>query len=94
MIRGGHWYNQNIRVKELVRERDNYICQLCGQPGDVVDHIKPWRVSHDSTVSHLRILCRPCNLVTRRQRKDANPFTSIGEWYQYLERELAKYERH
>ena len=82
-------YRQQRRYKERIREWDNYTCQLCGMPGRDVDHIVPYDVSHDSSLSNLRVLCHRCNLIGRRQRKDANPFKTIDDWYNYLERELA-----
>ena len=64
--RGDSCYRQSEELKEFVRKRDNYTCQLCGEPGWQVDHIIPWAVSHDSTLANLRTLCRACNTATRQ----------------------------
>ena len=80
-------YNQRSEYKCRIRERDNYTCQLCGGYGDQVDHIIPWKVSHDNSPENLRVLCRPCNLATRRERYDAN--LPLDQWYEQIELELA-----
>jgi len=85
---GGKTYSQALSLKNFVRQRDNYTCQLCGGYGDVVDHIIPYAISHDSLLSNLRVLCRRCNLATRRPRKDrALP---LAEWFAKLEREAGQ----
>lgn len=89
-LRGGRAYRQSEVFKDRICERDNHTCQLCGQTGSIVDHIKPWRVSHNSTPSNLRVLCHKCNLATRRERYDANPFTTLELWYKYIKNELVK----
>lgn len=88
--RGGKAYRQSQSLKEYIRRRDNHTCQLCGQEGWIIDHIVPWTVSHDSSLSNLRVLCHACNLKLRRVRKDANPFQTLADYYAYLERELKK----
>lgn len=92
-LTGGKWYSQHIKVKQFIRERDNYTCQLCGAEGWQVDHIVPYAVSHDSTLSNLRVVCRSCNYKTRRKPKFTLQFGKIrqipGEQYSaYLEAEL------
>ena len=82
-------YSQRTDYKNSILERDNYICQVCGSPAQEVDHIIPWAISHDSSRSNLRAICIKCNRAIRRQRKDANPLTSLDKWYDYLEGELA-----
>jgi 5-methylcytosine-specific restriction endonuclease McrA len=88
--RGGTAYRQSLKLKEYIRERDNYTCQICGKEGWIVDHIVPWRVSHDSTVSNMRVLCHRCNLATKRERDNA--LLPEAEWWQHIEQE-AKAER-
>jgi len=88
--RGGKAYRQKDYVRQMVLERDNFECQICGAPAQEVDHIIPWAVSRDSTFSNLRAICVKCNRATRRLRKDANPFYSLSDWYQYLNNELVK----
>ena len=86
--KGGRAYRQHQSLKEYIRQRDGYTCQLCGAEGWIVDHIKPWRVGHDSTIGNLRVLCHACNLATRRPRKDARP--SLVEWEANIRAELAQ----
>ena len=85
--RGGKAYRQHQTLKNAIRERDNYTCQLCGEYGDQVDHIIPYAVSHDSTLSNLRVLCRRCNLATRRQQYNAR--LPLADYYAKLEAELS-----
>jgi len=80
----------NGKLKRFIRERDNYTCQLCGEYGDIVDHIVPWAISHDSSKSNLRTLCRQCNLATRREPK--NKRLPLDEWYKDIEVQLASYD--
>lgn len=87
--KGGQAYRQKTSLKRIVMERDNYTCYLCGRPAQEVDHVIPWAISHNSTLSNLRAICIKCNRATRRQRKDANPFKTIDDWYDYIRRELA-----
>lgn len=81
-------YHQRKTYKDKIRERDNYTCQLCGQPGREVDHIIPYAISHDSSPTNLRCLCKACNLATRRQRYDAA--MPDDEWEVYARAELAR----
>ena len=83
---GGKAYRQHTSLKNFVRQRDNYTCQLCGGYGDIVDHIIPYAISHDSSLSNLRVLCRRCNLATRRPRESSS--LSFNDWWAYIESEL------
>ena len=84
--RGGSAYRQHQTLKEFVRKRDGYTCQACGEPAKDVDHIIPFAISHDSTLSNLQVLCRACNLAKRRKQKNARP----TDYEAYLRAELAK----
>lgn len=90
-IRGGTAYRQHQSFKEAIRERDGFTCQLCGVYGYTVDHIVPYAISGETKPDGVRILCHDCNLKTRRERKDANHFHSLEEWFGYLADELANY---
>lgn len=85
---GGNAYRQHTTLKNFIRERDHYTCQICGEYGDQVDHIIPYAISHDSHISNLRVLCRKCNIVTRRKRKAALPYP---EWIARIENELVQF---
>jgi 5-methylcytosine-specific restriction endonuclease McrA len=89
---GGRCYRQSQSLKKFIRERDKYTCQLCGKEGWIVDHKIPWAITHDSTISNLRVLCHSCNLKIRRKRKDANPYKHLSEWFAALEVELVQEE--
>lgn len=95
-IRGGRGYRQKRYLKQMILERDNYICQLCGRTKDEVgqldvDHIIPWHIGHDSSPSNLRVLCHSCNLKGRRYTLPEGRMRSLPfeEWETYLRRELA-----
>ena len=79
-------YRQSEEYKNQIRERDHYTCQLCGDYGREIDHIVPFAVSHDSSPDNLRTLCKPCNLATRRQPKNAA--MPVDDWFEYLKGEL------
>jgi len=92
-LAGGKAYRQHTYLKDYVKARDNYTCQLCGATQAEgakleVDHIIPWSISHDSTLENLRTLCLPCNRATRRKRKDAQ--LPQEEYTQWLHDEIAK----
>ena len=90
-IRGGTAYRQGQAVKDLVKWRDNFTCQLCGkQSPDVsieVDHIIPYREGGLSTFENMRVLCMKCNRITRRPQRARLP---LPEYYESLERELSQ----
>ena len=81
-------FSQQLKYKERIRERDHYTCQLCGREGWQVDHVIPYAISHDSSDANLRVLCKQCNLKTRRPRKDAR--LSVEDWFARIERELKR----
>jgi len=82
-------HRERTAYKKSILERDKHICQICGTLATFVDHIIPWAISHDSSPSNLRAICRPCNIVTRRRRKDANPFKTLEDFWVYLEKEIS-----
>ena len=86
-------FKGETEYKRKIRERDNYTCQLCGEPGYDVDHIIPWHISHDSSESNLRVLCHPCNLIGRRQNytlpQGHMPTIPWDRYETYLKAELA-----
>jgi hypothetical protein len=56
-------------VRQRVLERDRGICQNCGAPAEVIDHIWPAIRGGQSTEENLQALCRACNLA----KSDAVP---------------------
>ena len=67
------WYSNNQRrlmtkeLKEKIKKRDNYTCQMCGKymPDEVglhIDHIIPVKMGGKSIESNLQVLCDKCNL--------------------------------
>ena len=93
--RGGKAYRQHQTLKDFIRKRDNYTCQLCGATIDEVkqmdvDHIIPWHISHDSSIANLRVLCHRCNLIGRRYTlpKGKHRSLPLADWYQKIQQEL------
>lgn len=67
------WQSLNQRklmtkeLKEKIKVRDNYTCQICGKymPDEVglhIDHIIPIKKGGKSVESNLQVLCDKCNL--------------------------------
>jgi 5-methylcytosine-specific restriction endonuclease McrA len=59
--RGPNWHAQ----KRKARQRDNWTCQRCGERGNDVHHIRPFRLFTDyreaNQLENLQTLCRPCH---------------------------------
>lgn len=53
-------------LRRSIRERDNYICQLCNQYGNVVHHIDYEKKNCDP--NNLITLCNSCNLKVNGSR--------------------------
>lgn len=52
----------NLEVSfKMIRIRDNYTCQYCGEFGDTVDHIFPKSRGGPNTWGNLCVACRDCN---------------------------------
>lgn len=84
----GHYRVLPESTRKQVLERDNHTCQLCGQYGNVADHIIPWRISQDNSKENLRCLCSKCNTITRLLRRDARP--SYEELIAQIKEELGE----
>lgn len=69
-------------LKQLIAERDNYTCQICGKymPDGVglqIDHIVPVSRGGKSVPSNLRVLCSKCN--EKKGNKLDNEW-NVKEW--------------
>lgn len=53
--------NQWRPTRTLVLSRDGYVCQECGAPAGVVDHITPIAHGGSDHPSNLQALCAACN---------------------------------
>lgn len=49
-------------IRQQVLERDQGICQYCGDPADQVDHVIPWSKGGSEDMSNLVACCAACNL--------------------------------
>lgn len=80
--KGRRWDN----LAALIRERDDYVCQTCGQWGNEVDHIVPIR--HGGAMwdaANLQVLCSPCHV--RKTRREYGKFVQgTEEWYNEFRR--------
>jgi len=52
-------------VQKRILERDNYICQYCGDTAIEVDHITPVAIYDDNSDDNLVASCLKCNRVAR-----------------------------
>ena len=86
---GGSHYSQSKGLKDQVRRKFNHTCQICGRPGNDVDHIIPWAESHDSTLSNLRVLCHSCNCWLRNY-KPKRKNLPLNQWFDWLDEEIKK----
>ncbi len=78
-------------LKQEIRERDHYTCQLCGKPNSKhVDHIIPLEISHDNSRGNLRVLCHHCNLLRGNifGKKSTCSFSGFDQWADRIKEEL------
>lgn len=57
----------NGRFKEMIRERDRYMCQVCGKQGRIVHHINYDK--QETTAENCVTLCAPCHSITNGKRE-------------------------
>ena len=56
----GDWRWRKLR--EEIKKRDNFTCQVCGKKGVIVHHIKPWSIEEpNNEPENLITLCRSCH---------------------------------
>ncbi len=76
------------KLRQAILVRDNFICQICGNLADQIDHIVPWRISHDNNPSNLRAICQKCNMGRRLPRRDKR--LPLPEYWEAIEKELSQ----
>jgi 5-methylcytosine-specific restriction protein A len=54
-------------TRAAILSRDNYTCQLCGEPATQVDHITTAANHGTDEHSNLRAVCQPCNQARNQQ---------------------------
>lgn len=63
----------NLTTRQLVMQRDGYVCQICDETGLYlhVDHIKSWSDYPELrfTIDNCRTVCRPCHYYITYKRK-------------------------
>ena len=64
-------------LKKAIRERDNYVCQICNQYGFIVHHINYNK--KDCSTKNLITLCRKCHSKTNNNR---------DKWLEYFKRRI------
>jgi 5-methylcytosine-specific restriction protein A len=57
---------KRARVQAL--KRDNWTCQLCGDPATQADHIQQVALGGSHELSNLRAVCASCNQARNAQR--------------------------
>lgn len=57
-----HWRN----LRETILMRDNYTCQQCKGPGNVIHDIIPWKKTHTHNADNLITLCKRCHIKIER----------------------------
>ena len=75
----------NSQLKELVRHRDNYICQLCGMPE--CENIKKLSVHH---IDYNKQNCLPSNLITLCVGCNAKVNQNRDKWEIYFVEKIEK----
>ena len=50
-----------IKLRQRCLNRDKYICQSCGNFGNIVDHVKPREDGGDDKLYNLQTLCANCH---------------------------------
>ena len=51
----------HANVRAEVWERDRGICRYCDFPGEVLDHVVPYRYSRSNEPDNLVVACARCN---------------------------------
>lgn len=73
----------NRELKELIRQRDNYQCQLCGMPE--IENIEKLSIHH---IDYNKKDCLPSNLISLCRRCNAKVNYNREYWEEYFKRIL------
>jgi hypothetical protein len=65
----------NNNLKRLIRERDEYMCHLCGEKGNFVHHIDYNK--KNNSAANLITLCNKCHTKTNSRREEFQPFLEL-----------------
>lgn len=69
----------NRQLKELIRQRDGYRCQLCGMPE--IENIKKLSIHH---IDYIKKNCLPNNLITLCNRCNGRVNFNRNYWEKYF----------
>lgn len=53
--------------KKIIWERDQGICRYCSFPADCVDHVEPYSLQHNNSLTNLVLACNACNQIAGGQ---------------------------
>lgn len=54
------WKHWSV-IRDLVLERDSYVCSYCCDPADEVDHVTPHSRGGSDEMNNLLAACKRCN---------------------------------
>lgn len=74
--------------KDVILERDAYVCFYCLDEAIEVDHIMPVSYYPNNDPENLIAACEPCNRIAGNK-----VFLSLGEKFVYIRAERKKYDR-
>lgn len=75
----------NIQLKELIRQRDNYQCQLCGMPE--IENIRKLDIHH---IDYNKKNCLPNNLITLCRSCNAKVNANREYWTEYFRNKMER----
>ena len=79
----GRNYRKWQRVRHAVLERDNYVCVICGEWGNEVDHKTPMSKGGEPyEETNLQTLCSECH--KDKTFTERNPIKGALEWEKRL----------
>lgn len=81
-------FDFNEKLKELIRQRDNYICQLCGKTEK--EEVRNLSVHH---IDYNKENCNPKNLITLCQSCNAKVNRGRIHWSKFFQSKLRIHKR-